>query len=210
MASNQITAIISDLGGVLVDVDKKNMCAKLARHSSLPAAGIGRHLSGLVVHSSGDEQDLSKGIISPVQFYEAMSEKLKLRLDFASFKRIYSDRFARKEGSLLLLRKLSGKYQVAMLSNTNELHYEYWKKLLGNDMKLFRAFVLSFEAGLAKPQPEIYLEAARRLGISPKSCVFIDDVMEYVEAARKAGMRGIRFTSAAQLETDLKRMEVSF
>lgn len=202
-----IKAIITDLGGVLINVDRKNMCAKLARYSSLPAGEICSHFSATVVmdHEAG----LARGVDSVEQFYRKMVRQLRLDgLGFEEFVRIYSDRFSRRDDSLSLMRRLSRKYPLAMLSNTNEPHYEYWLKVIGSEMKLFKALVLSFEAHMMKPEPEIYLEAARRLGVKPEECVFIDDVPEYVKGAENAGMKGILFTSAGQLETDLKERGV--
>ena len=79
---------------------------------------------------------------------------------------------------------------------------------LGKDMKLFKEFILSFQFGHAKPEPQIYLEAMRRLGLKPQQCAFIDDVQEYADAATKVGMHGIHFVSAQQLESDLEKLGV--
>jgi putative hydrolase of the HAD superfamily len=56
---------------------------------------------------------------------------------------------------------------------------------------LFDAVVISGEAGLHKPQPEIYLFAAERLGIPPESCVFVDDLRENVQGAEAVGMTAV-------------------
>jgi putative hydrolase of the HAD superfamily len=53
---------------------------------------------------------------------------------------------------------------------------------------LFDAVVISGEAGLHKPQPEIYLFAAERLGVDPEACVFVDDLRENVRGAERVGM----------------------
>lgn len=206
--SPQIKAVISDLGGVLIDVDKDNMCAQMAKHSSLSKEEISAQFSAVLV--SGREMGFSKGLIDRESFFEKMSRELKLDgLSFDGFNKIYSDRFTRKEDSIALLRKLAGRYPIAMLSNTNELHYEYWARLLGDDLKLFKFLVLSFEVHLAKPDPEIYAVAAKKLGVDAQSCVFIDDVESYAKAAEGVGMKGIRFVSAAKLESDLKKLGVS-
>ncbi len=202
-----IKAIITDLGGVLINVDRKNMCAKLARHSSIPAREMCSHFSATV--AMDHEAGLARGIDSAEQFYRKMVRQLRLDgLGFEEFVRIYSNRFSRREDSLSLMRRLSRKYKLAMLSNTNEPHYGYWLKVIGSEMKLFKALALSFEVHMMKPEPEIYLEAARRLGVKPEECVFIDDVPEYVKGAENVGMKGILFTSAGQLETDLKELGV--
>lgn len=208
MAGADIKAIITDLGGVLIDVDKERTCTGFAKHSALSLAQIRKHFSPTVM--KGHEIELGTGKISPKRFYELVSRDLRLKgLNFNAFDKIFAGRFTRKEGTLTIVKKLSRKYPVALLSNTNEMHYPYWSKVLGGDMNLFKELILSFQVGLMKPDKEMFLAAAERLKVKPEQCVFIDDVQEYVEAARKAGMRGIRFTSAAQLETDLKGLGVS-
>ena len=54
--------------------------------------------------------------------------------------------------------------------------------------ELFDAVVISAEVGLHKPQPEIYLLAAERLGEDPERCVFVDDLRENCAGAEAVGM----------------------
>jgi putative hydrolase of the HAD superfamily len=56
---------------------------------------------------------------------------------------------------------------------------------------LFDATVISGEVGLHKPQREIFLLAAERLGVEPGQCVFVDDLRENVAGAEEVGMTGI-------------------
>ena len=56
---------------------------------------------------------------------------------------------------------------------------------------LFDALVISGEVGLHKPQPEIYLLAAERVGTAPSACVFVDDLRENCEGAESVGMTAI-------------------
>lgn len=56
---------------------------------------------------------------------------------------------------------------------------------------LFDAEVRSGEEGLRKPDPEIYRVAARRVGVAPDACVFVDDIPANVQAARAVGMWGL-------------------
>jgi epoxide hydrolase-like predicted phosphatase len=62
---------------------------------------------------------------------------------------------------------------------------------------MFDAVVLSGREGVRKPEPEIYLLAARRLGVRPQTCVFVDDVPVNVEGARAVGMAGVLHRAAA-------------
>jgi putative hydrolase of the HAD superfamily len=56
---------------------------------------------------------------------------------------------------------------------------------------LFDVAIISGEVGLHKPQPEIYLLAAERLGLEPEECVFIDDLRENVRGAEAVGMTAV-------------------
>jgi HAD superfamily hydrolase (TIGR01509 family) len=54
---------------------------------------------------------------------------------------------------------------------------------------LFEAIVSGVEVARGKPAPDVFLEAARRLAVSPGACVVIEDSERGVRAARAAGMR---------------------
>src|SRR5205823_12845913 len=53
----------------------------------------------------------------------------------------------------------------------------------------FRATVSSEEVSRGKPAPDVYLEAARLLGVAPASCTSIEDSHNGILAAKAAGMR---------------------
>ena len=54
-----------------------------------------------------------------------------------------------------------------------------------------------------KPDPEVYLLAAGRLGVAPEQCLVFEDAVVGVRAARSAGMRAIG-VSTAHTETELR------
>jgi putative hydrolase of the HAD superfamily len=58
---------------------------------------------------------------------------------------------------------------------------------------LFDAQVISFEVGLAKPEPEIYRVALAQLGAAPASTLFVDDRLENIETARELGIETVHF-----------------
>lgn len=53
---------------------------------------------------------------------------------------------------------------------------------------VFGAVVSSFEVGRGKPAPDVFLEAARRLGVRPGSCLVVEDSVHGLRAAKAAGM----------------------
>lgn len=63
-----------------------------------------------------------------------------------------------------------------------------------DEVGLARYFAVSVsgdEVARAKPHPDTFLEAARRLGADPRACLVIEDSQHGVEAARRAGMRSV-------------------
>ena len=60
----------------------------------------------------------------------------------------------------------------------------------------FEVVVTSEDVRLGKPDPEVYVLAARRLGAAPGACVVFEDSVVGIQAARRAGMRAIGVTTA--------------
>ena len=59
--------------------------------------------------------------------------------------------------------------------------------------KHFQVVVSSQEAGKSKPEPDVFLLAAKQLGINPQDCMVIEDSANGIKAAKAAGMRCIAF-----------------
>ena len=67
-----------------------------------------------------------------------------------------------------------------------------------------KVIVCSYSVGVNKPHPGIYKEALRRLNLSGKECIFIDDTEERLRPAQELGMVTIHFTKADDLKKELK------
>lgn len=63
--------------------------------------------------------------------------------------------------------------------------------------ELFDAVVISGDVGLHKPQPEIFLLGAERIGVAPEECVFVDDLRENCAGAEAVGMTAILHRGSA-------------
>ena len=68
----------------------------------------------------------------------------------------------------------------------------------------FQGIVAAEDVHHGKPDPEVFLVAASRLGVSPERCIVVEDAAAGLEGARRAGMRSIGVSgSARQLAADL-------
>jgi len=71
---------------------------------------------------------------------------------------------------------------------------------------LFDEVVISAEVGLHKPQPEIYLLAAERLGVAPADCVFVDDLRENCAGAEAVGMTAVLHRDSAETISRVEKL----
>ncbi len=102
-----------------------------------------------------------------------------------------------------ILNELKGKYKIGLLSNIGAEP----KQLANvNNHLFFDDKVLSFEVGIIKPDPAIYLLAAKRLDVMPEECIFVDDIAINVNAAESTGMKGIMFKNYNEFLVDLNEI----
>ena len=97
--------------------------------------------------------------------------------------------------------ELKNKYKVSLLSNVGPDQVCDMAHL-----SIFDDKVLSCEVDLVKPEPEIYILAAKRLGIKPEECIFVDDNTENVEAAKKVGMNGIIYSDFQNFMVEINEL----
>ena len=69
--------------------------------------------------------------------------------------------------------------------------------------RCFDALVSAEDVTVGKPDPQVFLKAASRLGMPPSQCVVVEDAAAGVEAARRAGMRSIGVSRKTALEADV-------
>lgn len=82
-------------------------------------------------------------------------------------------------------------YRTALVTNNIVEFRDSWRKMLPADA-LFQVIVDSSEVRMRKPNPAIFQHTLARLGdVAPEECLFLDDALSNVEAARRLGIRGV-------------------
>lgn len=87
-----------------------------------------------------------------------------------------------------IARAYRGRVPMAVASNGTRTNVELSLKVVGLG-GLFDALVAVDDVTHGKPAPDLYLEAARRLGVRPEDCIVFEDSEPGLESARAAGMR---------------------
>jgi HAD superfamily hydrolase (TIGR01509 family) len=108
----------------------------------------------------------------------------------------YEERLPLVEGAREAVERLAARWPLAVASSSNRPLIDAVLRL-GELAPFFRATVSSEEVARGKPAPDVYLEAARRLGVPPDRCVAIEDSHSGIRSARAAGMRVVAIPNAS-------------
>jgi len=103
---------------------------------------------------------------------------------------LYRESLPAIPGAKEAVERLAADYKLGLASSSNRELIDLALELLGV-AHLFAATVSSEEVARGKPAPDVYLEAARRLGIEPARAAAVEDSQNGILAAKAAGMRVI-------------------
>jgi HAD superfamily hydrolase (TIGR01509 family) len=92
------------------------------------------------------------------------------------------------DGAVSAVRRIAARWPLAIASSSNPELIEVVLRSAGLQ-DAFPVSVSSQEVARGKPSPDVYLEAARRLGIEPPRCAAVEDSHNGIRAAKAAGMR---------------------
>lgn len=195
-----IDVIVFDLGGVIVNVNFGSPLGILFDNS--------RSQSDIIKDKSKFSillQDYETGNISAVKFHEKIIDHLGIKLSFDEFKNLSNEAIeAGDDGIDYIIKSLSDSYSLAILSNTNPIHYEHIKEIYP-DLNLFDHKLLSYEMGEMKPDIAAYEKLLNATSRLPSQHLFIDDRIENINAAKEIGMDGILYSSISSLTDELRK-----
>ena len=99
-------------------------------------------------------------------------------------------------GAVEAVRRIADAFPLALASSSNREVFEAVLELAGLT-DCFRAMVSSEEVARGKPAPDVYLEAARRLGVASERCAAVEDSHAGIRSAKSAGMRVVAIPNAS-------------
>ncbi len=196
-------AVVFDLGNVLIPWDSRTLYRKL-----LPDEAAVDHFLSVVC-----PPDWNVSLDAGRSWDEAVAERVALFPQHTDLIRAYDLRWEEMlgpaiAGTVVILEELAAAgVPVYALTNWSAVKFTIARSrfpFLGR----FRDIVVSGEVRLVKPDPAIYRLLLSRNRLEAGDCVFIDDVAANVAGAVAVGMRGIRFTSASTLRSELRALGV--
>ncbi len=199
----QIKAVILDYGGVLCFHPSDAQVDELAARCGAPRDRfLQAYWSTRVPYDRGD--------VEPVRYWTEIGATLGRRYDagqIAEFRRLDIGFWVRLDARMVkwARRVRQAGYRTAVLSNLPPDLGEHMRASM-NLLAGFDCHTFSYEVRAVKPDPAIYDDCARKLGIEPREALFVDDRPENVRGALEFGMNAVLFESPGRLQEELERL----
>jgi HAD superfamily hydrolase (TIGR01509 family) len=180
----QPSAVVFDLGRVLLDFDYGIAATHLAPHAAVSIEDIMQLLLGTpLLHR------YECGELGTAQFFEALREATGFKAGFSQFALAFTQIFTPIPAMIQLHSRIRATgVSTVLLSNTNELQFHHIQKH-HPFVADFEHHVLSFEHHAMKPDSALYRVVESLTGRTGPEIVFLDDRADNVEAARNLGWR---------------------
>jgi len=186
-----IKNVIFDFGGVLLNLDFKRSFAAFA------ALGFEDFEDKFSQYTAAPVfQKLEKGEIAAPEFYKGLRELLGVPVPDAQLEQAWNAMLLDyRKPSLDFLVPLAGKYNLYLLSNTNQIHYDHFSRTLKEETaypsleSFFKKAYYSHNIKLRKPDTETYAFVLEDAGIAAAETLFIDDSYTNLPTAQALGIQ---------------------
>jgi putative hydrolase of the HAD superfamily len=187
-----ISTIIFDLGGVIMDIDVKKT---LSAFSNLGLSNVHEYFGhGFAASFFSDHE---AGRITDEEFLQEIKKLLSGEVPTESVIEAWNALLLRfPPERIALLKSLKNRYRIFLYSNTNAIHQEKFKEIFRSSFSseldsLFEKAYYSHELGQRKPESGGYEQIIRENNLDPRQTLFVDDAFINVEGAIKTGLKGL-------------------
>jgi HAD superfamily hydrolase (TIGR01509 family) len=180
---SEIDAVVFDLDGVLVDSEHvwDEVREALARERG--GRWHGRAQADMMGMSSPEWSRYMHEVIGLEEPPEEINAEVVRRM-----REQYAESLPLVDGAVDAVRRVAGSFRLGLASSSNRPLIDAVLAASGL-APVFEATVSAEEVARGKPAPDVFLEAARRLGVDPRACAAVEDSANGIRAARAAGMR---------------------
>lgn len=184
-----IKAIIFDCFGVLTADNWREFVASLPENQRSEASELNRQYGAAYLDKSA--------FLSAI---EELTGRLPQDIDM-----VLDNETTKNTALLNYIAELKPGYKIGLLSNvgSNWIRDQFLTEM---EQSLFDEFVFSYEARVAKPDPEIFVMAAERLKVDLEQCIMIDDVEYNCHVAESLGMKSVCYQDFERAKTEIDKI----
>lgn len=188
-----IKNIIFDFGGVILNIDYRLTEQAFAKLGLKDFDHI---------YSQATQKELfdvfEKGLMTSKEFRQGIRKHIDKEVSDADIDSAWNSMLLDvPEERVRLLDELKKNHRLFLLSNTNEIHFNAFSANMENKFKrdifseVFDKAYVSHRVHLRKPDKEIFEFVVRENNLRKEETLFVDDSMQHIEGAKKAGLRAV-------------------
>ena len=184
----KIENCIIDFGGVLYKIDVVNTYDAFLSLSSRREELKKQKVETFV----NDELFLryESGLITTTDFMNEAKKKFSLNIDDTEFKKAWNSTLVQlNDFALEAVRKLKKRFNLYLLSNTNEIHHQYFAGECAELFSCFNKCYFSYLMGVRKPDLKIFEMVLNDNNLKPEVTAFLDDSAINLNAACKLSLK---------------------
>lgn len=199
--AGSVSALLFDLGNVLIDIDFDRSFSHWSEASGVPAVELKARF-----RAGEDYERHERGEITVEQWFECLRRDLGLELDAAAMLAGWNALLLEEiVGIRAVIDALDPALPRYVFSNTNAAHHACFaprhKALLDRFEKVF----LSNALGARKPEPVAFEKVLAQIGCPAGEILFFDDNRANVEGARAVGLQAVQVSSVADVADALSK-----
>lgn len=185
-----IEAVVFDLDGVIVDSEHVWDEARQRLAEERGGRWHDRASRDMMGMSSREWSRYMHDVIGLAESPDEINAEVVRRLVA-----VYREELPLLDGAVEAVEALAGRWPLGLASSSNRELIDLVLRVSGLE-RWFAATVSSEEVPRGKPAPDVYLEAARRLGVAAERCAAVEDSENGIRSAKAAGMRVIAIPNA--------------
>ena len=192
---NSIDALIFDFGGVIINLDYRKPVDEFKKLGIIDSKKLYSKKEQTKLFDS-----LECGQISDENFLNEIRKKSNTN-DLELIKKAWNSILLNiPEERVHLLKKLSSKYKIFLLSNTNSIHLKeiissYGEKKWKKFISIFNDVYFSNQIGMRKPNENIFFYVINKNKLDVSKTLFIDDSPQHIKTAKKIGFKTYHLTN---------------
>lgn len=194
-----IKHIISDVGGVILEINFDNFLNEISKRSKYSKEEIDRKINNPPFYSFYSL--FCRGVITKYEFYYEITKTCETLMLYKEFEKMWleihvkvNEKFHEFLKTLANpLAEAENKYVFSILSDTDEIHWPLAEKICADAFKIFDNYFLSHQMHLKKPAFETFFYVFDKLNASSAECLFIDDRKENIRAAKLLGTNTVLY-----------------
>ncbi|MFA6569839.1 MAG: HAD family phosphatase [Bacteroidota bacterium] len=182
-----IKNIIFDFGNVLYEIAPERTMAEFAKLSAKPEL-----IKNYSVRKFGSTEiflHFEKGKISSAKFRDFIRKELFISASDEELDKAWNlTLIGLFPDSVPIINEFKNKFCIALLSNTNEIHYNFFEHQCIELFAAFQQCFFSHKLGMRKPDENIYINLLNKLKYQPSETLFVDDTIDNIETAAELGI----------------------